>query len=122
MVMKIIQLFARTNNVAVRADGTTGWIPPAGDLATLPVEVKRYSPRTWAVYFGGQLLCVTEYRKGSRAVEALVEQLQEALRRERSAEESAEPTTEHSAYSAVYDDAAEPREQTELTEPDGATG
>ncbi len=53
---------------------------PSGDVATMPVEIRRYNMRTWAVYLGGELLCVTEYLKGGRAVQSCVEQLQEALR------------------------------------------
>jgi len=87
MGMKIIQLFGGTNREASDTDGATGWIRPSGDLATMPVEVQRYSQRTWAVYMGGQLLCVTEYLKGARAVKSLVEQLQDALRQARSTTE-----------------------------------
>ena len=86
MLMKIIQLFARTRNEAVKADGMngiTGWIPPSGKLENMTVEVRRYGYRSWSVYCDGELLCVTEYLKGARAVKSLVEQLQDALRQAR---------------------------------------
>lgn len=95
--MKITQLFAAMNGKG-DTGGTTGWIPPSGDLATMPVEVQRYGVRTWAVYLGNELLCVTEYMKGARAVKSLVEQLQDALRQARS---SAEPASEPMDFNEV---------------------
>lgn len=47
----------------------------------MPVEVRRYGERTWAVYFGGELLCVTAYLRGARAVQALIGRMQEELNR-----------------------------------------
>ena len=85
--MKIIQLFADMNGTGE----TAGWIPPSGDLTSISVEVKRYGTRVWAVYMGGQLLCVTEYLKGARAVKSLVEQLQDALRQAQALEPVAKP-------------------------------
>lgn len=60
---------------------------PAGDtymgisLADASVDVRRYGQRTWGVYFGDRLLCVTVYLKGAIAVQQLIEQLQGELRR-----------------------------------------
>ena len=88
--MKIIKLCEDTNEINIAA-ATTSWGPPSGDLATMPVVVQRYSQRTWAVYLGNELLCVTEYLKGARAVKSLVEQLQDALRQARSIEPASEP-------------------------------
>ena len=83
--MRIFQLFAGTTETSEAAR----WLLPSGDLATMPVEVRRYGVRTWAVYLGNELLCVTEYLKGARAVQALVERLQEELRQARSTTEPA---------------------------------
>ena len=52
-------------------------------MGDLPVEVTRYGERTWGVYVGGELLCVTVYLKGARAVQALIGQLQDELRQAR---------------------------------------
>jgi len=49
----------------------------------LPVEVRKYGDRTWAVFYGGDLLCVTLYLKGAMAVKLLVEQFQHDLREAR---------------------------------------
>lgn len=60
--------------------GTTEWVPASGDLATMPVEIRRYGERAWAVDFGGELLCVTQYLKGAQVVKSCLEQMQVALR------------------------------------------
>ena len=39
------------------------------------LTITRYGRRNWAVYFDGELLAVTVYRKGAAAVVALVEKL-----------------------------------------------
>jgi hypothetical protein len=39
-------------------------------------EIKRYGLRNWAVYCGGELLAVTVYLKGARAVAAKINQLE----------------------------------------------
>ena len=49
----------------------------------LPVEVRKYGDRTWAVFHGGELLCVTLYLKGAMAVKLLIEQYQHDLREAR---------------------------------------
>lgn len=48
--------------------------------ADKPIEVGHYGERTWAVYYGGELLCVTVYLKGAMAVQRLIGQLQAELR------------------------------------------
>lgn len=88
--MKIIKLCEDTNEINIAA-ATTSWGQPSGDLTGMPVVVQRYSPRTWAVYCDGELLCVTEYLKGARAVQALVERFQAELRQARSIEPASEP-------------------------------
>ena len=49
-------------------------------LAAMPVEVRKYGERTWAVFDGGDLLCVTLYLKGAMAVKFLIERLRHDLR------------------------------------------
>jgi len=56
----------------LRLGQDAGWQVPENDLDVTEVasaqpfniEVKKYSPRTWAVYLNGELLCVTVYKKG----------------------------------------------------------
>jgi len=53
---------------------------PEGDpynLASgdIKISVSKYGPRHFAVYVGGQLLCVTVYKKGAEAVGGILEQL-----------------------------------------------
>lgn len=36
------------------------------------VRVEKYGTRNWAVYMGGELVCVTVYKKGARRVAELV--------------------------------------------------
>lgn len=55
----------------------------AGVVDDAPVGVSRYGDRTWGVYVGDDLLCVTLYLKGAVAVKALVEGLQDELRQAR---------------------------------------
>lgn len=88
--MRIFKLGAHTNNINVMAE-TAGWTMPSGDIATMPIEVRRYGERAWAVYLSGDLLCVAAYLKGARAVQALVEQLQDDLRQARALEPAAKP-------------------------------
>ena len=52
----------------------------------MPIEVRRYGGLTWAVWFGGALLCVAVYLKGANAVQTLIGQLQDELRRARISE------------------------------------
>ena len=40
------------------------------------VTVEKYSSRSWAVYVGGELLCVTVYKKGAMAVKSCILELQ----------------------------------------------
>jgi len=54
--------------------------PSTPEQEYLPVEVRKYGDRTWAVFYGGDLLCVTLYLKGAMAVKLLVEQFQHDLR------------------------------------------
>ena len=67
-------------------------------LADMPVKVDRYGERTWAVYFGGQLLCVTVYLKGALAVRTLIERMQEELRQARGADSSISMTMPTDGY------------------------
>lgn len=39
------------------------------------IEIQRYGNRNWAVYFAGELLAVTVYKKGAKAVAAKIEEL-----------------------------------------------
>lgn len=41
----------------------------------MSVDIKRYGQRNWAVYVAGELLCVTVYKKGARAVVRKLEEL-----------------------------------------------
>ena len=70
-------------------------------LADMPVKVDRYGERTWAVYFGGQLLCVTVYLKGALAVRTLIERMQEELRQARGADSSISMTMPTDGYAAM---------------------
>lgn len=78
--MKILKLNGEADAINVMAE-TAGWTMPTGDLTTMPVEIKKYGERAWAVYLSGELLCVAAYLKGARAVQALIESLQKELRR-----------------------------------------
>ncbi len=44
-------------------------------------SVKRYKRRTWAIYDqGGELICVTVYKKGAQEVKRRLENLTDAKR------------------------------------------
>ncbi len=75
-------------------------------LAVTPVKVQRYGERTWAVYFGGDLLCVTVYLKGAMAVQALIERMQDELRRVRIGQPDM-PMSGEACEAEVWDDEAE---------------
>ena len=70
-----MRLFKIADNAAV----------PLGP-ADMPVEVTRYGERTWAVYYGGELLCVCAYLKGAMAVQRLIGDLQAELRQAKNGE------------------------------------
>ena len=48
-----------------------GWNPKS----PISVEVSRRRKGQWAVVLGGELLCLTVYRRGALAVKAVIERL-----------------------------------------------
>jgi choline-glycine betaine transporter len=44
-----------------------------GQVLAMKVTVTRYGARHWAVYYNGQLLAVTVYKKGALAVQEALE-------------------------------------------------
>jgi len=81
---------AISRNEWIRVGQDAGWQVPENDIdvtevapeSPFNIEVRKYSPRTWAVYLNGELLCVTVYKKGAMAVEStlgeLAQRIQEA--------------------------------------------
>ena len=69
--MRIIHLSAETDPQAESEHNSH--LPDS--LSPFVVSIEPYSERTWAVYVNGQLLCVTVYLKGARAVAALLSAL-----------------------------------------------
>ena len=39
------------------------------------IEIRKYGPRNWAVYIDGELLCVTVYLKGAKAVKDMMDKM-----------------------------------------------
>jgi hypothetical protein len=44
-----------------------------GQALTMKTTVTRYGARHWAIYYSGQLLAVTVYKKGALAVQNVLE-------------------------------------------------
>ena len=40
----------------------------------MELQITKYGSRNWAVWVGGELLAVTVYKKGAKAIVALLEQ------------------------------------------------
>jgi hypothetical protein len=53
--------------------------PAFHEATDISLRIERYGSRYWAVFDGPELVCVTVYRKGARAVVELVTSLRTSL-------------------------------------------
>ena len=72
-----------THSEWLRVGQDTGWDADIlGTSQPMPavVSIDRYGSRNWAVYVDGELLAVTVYLKGARAVKELVDSLYQQVK------------------------------------------
>ena len=70
-----------THSEWLRVGQDTGWdadILGTSQPMSAVVSIDRYGSRNWAVYVNGDLLAVTVYLKGAKAVKELIDSLYQA--------------------------------------------